>query len=482
MSSRFSAARPKRAGEAFARSHHGERAGSDGEEGAAKKVKFDVRNPSALVADEREEDDILDADVIGRRGGTATKRGAVNIDGYDSDSDNETFHARAQAKSSRDGDKPVNIIDQLDNYDSKLKGTAPAPDEDDDDDMFGGGNSDDKPPAQNKANASGRKNKEVRFLDARDIEGEEHASKSGGQVRLDDGESSDEDDEELAIQEEDVDDEVGAGGLKRHAPKIDAFNMRSEQEDGAFDEAGNFVRKAADTDAVHDRWLEGIKKKDMKKAAEAHEKREAELRRQRKEDDSVITSDMISSLILNLEKGETPLEALARLGRSQAKFKSKAKKVPRWKLKKQNAAEDTMDVDKDAAPEDAAHQRVKTAINQVTEAADRLLGREFPEIYDTEREMLVREYRKETGEEWIEPARPDSPAETSAAGATTEGPESGGEQWEYRWTDGRDGAAKQGPFDTAMMKAWHAAGYFGEGVEFRKAGDDEPWTQTAPFA
>ncbi|KLU81619.1 hypothetical protein MAPG_00704 [Magnaporthiopsis poae ATCC 64411] len=486
MSSRFSAARPKRAGEAFARSHHGERGDSDGEEGSTKKVKFDVRNPSALVADEREEDDILDADVIGKGAGTATKRGAVNIDGYDSDSDNETFHARAQAKSARDGGKPANIIDQLDNYDSKLKGRAPAPDDDDDDDMFGGGNSDDKPPVQDKANTSGRKNKEVRFLDARDIEGEEHTSKSGGQIRLDDGESSDDEDEELAIQEEDVDEEVGAGGLKRHAPKIDAFNMRSEQEEGAFDEAGNFVRKAADADAVHDRWLEGIKKKDMKKAAEAHEKREAEQRRQRKEDDSIMTSDLISSLILNLERGETPLEALARLGKSQVKLKPKAKKVPRWKLKKQNAAEDTMDVDKDAAPEDPAHQRVKTAINQVTEAADRLLGREFPEIYDTEREMLLREYKKETGEEWIEPARPDSPTETSAAGATTEGPEPGaepgGEQWEYRWTDGRDDAAKQGPFDTAMMKAWHAAGYFGEGVEFRRAGDAEAWTQAAPFA
>lgn len=82
MASRFSAARPKRAGEEYARSHH---AGSEGS--SSKKPRFDLRNPSALAPDEREEDDVLAADVIGT--GIGTKRGAVNIDGYDSDSENE---------------------------------------------------------------------------------------------------------------------------------------------------------------------------------------------------------------------------------------------------------------------------------------------------------------------------------------------------------------------------------------------------------
>ena len=63
--------------------------------------------------------------------------------------------------------------------------------------------------------------------------------------------------------------ELGAGGKKSHAPKLDAFNMKNEQEEGRFDAQGNFVRKAADPDAVHDSWLEGVSKKDMKKAKEA---------------------------------------------------------------------------------------------------------------------------------------------------------------------------------------------------------------------
>ena len=41
--------------------------------------------------------------------------------------------------------------------------------------------------------------------------------------------------------------------------------MKNEQEEGRFDAQGNFVRKAADPDAVHDLWLEGVSKKDMKK-------------------------------------------------------------------------------------------------------------------------------------------------------------------------------------------------------------------------
>ena len=47
--------------------------------------------------------------------------------------------------------------------------------------------------------------------------------------------------------------------------------------------------------------------------------------------------------------------------------------------------------------------------------------------------------------------------------------------------NGRDGGDTQGPFDTAMMKAWQDAGYFGEGVEFRRVGNGGDWSQTATF-
>jgi CD2 antigen cytoplasmic tail-binding protein 2 len=470
MSSKYSAARPKRAGETFARAHHGER--SD-DEASSKKVKFDVRNPSALVGDAREDDEVLEADVIGA-GGAATKRGAVNIDGYDSDSENETFQMRAESRKKRgNGDDDVNLADQLDNYDSRLKGGVEEEDDDEDDDMFADEDEDAEEngkPGEATSSSKGRKRKEVRFLDNKDIEGQVMTSKSGGTVRLDDESSSDEEDAELAIQEEGVDEEVGAGGLKKHAPKIDAFNMRQENEEGAFDESGNYVRKAVDPDAVHDRWLEGVSKKEMKKAAAAHERREEEMRQQRKEDDRFITSDLLAALITRLDRGETALEALARLGKDQAKLKPK--KAPKWKQKKQKEANGDMDVDDgEKNTGDAKQAKLKEAINGITEAADRLLKRDYPEIYDTEREMLVREYRSETGDAWVDPPAPESDEDDDGVEPS---------EWEFRWTDGRD-TAKQGPYDGATMKAWQDAGYFNEGVEFRAVGGDESWTRIAKF-
>ncbi|KAK1508538.1 Lin1 family protein [Colletotrichum tamarilloi] len=472
MASRHSAARPKRAGETFARTHHHDAEADDGHD--SKKLKFDVRNPSALAPDAPEEDAILDADVIGGGGG-ATKRGAVNLDGYDSDSDNErNFKSRANEKHKGRKDGDADFFGQLDNYDAKDsgangKGGRVNEDDDEDDDMFAADDDDEEKEgkaAQEGTKAAG-KDKAVRFLDDAQIQGQELQSKSGGQIRLDDEESSDdEEDKELAMQEEGIDEEVGLGGLKRNAPKVEAFNMKDEQEEGRFDEDGNFIRKAVDPNAVHDKWLDGLSKKDLKKAADAHEKREAEARRLRMENDDILTTDLLKALIVRLERGETSLEALARLGKGQPK----TKKIPKWKLKKQNkgGGDETMDVDKEKDQLSPEQQKRKEAIEAITDAADKLLSRDHAEIYDEEREMLVREWQRETGEQWVEPAKDDADDDLSSR------------MWEFRWTDGRDNAEKQGPYDGPTMKAWQDAGYFGEGVEFRLVGDDS-WTRVATF-
>ncbi|KAL2129351.1 hypothetical protein VTI74DRAFT_7912 [Chaetomium olivicolor] len=482
MASRFSAARPKRAGEAFARAHHGKDGDEDGP--THKKVKFDVRNPSALAPSARDEDDdnddVLDADVIGASG-RATKRGAVNIDGYDSDSENETFNARAEARAKKGKEaEDVDLAEAMDSYNSKITaGGGAGADEDEEVDMFG--DFDEDQTALADSSRTTQKDKSVRFLAEDEIEGQESTSKSGGRVRLDNKEGSDseddEDDDEAAIAaeiaEEGIDEEVGMGGLKKHAPKIDAFNMRQEHEEGAFDEMGNYIRKAVDADAVHDRWLEGISKKEMKKAAAAHEKREAELRKQQRENDSVLTGDLFKALILKLEPGETALDALARLRKGQTK--PKGKKIPKWKQKKAKQHEngdDAMDVDAEKEPEDPKQAKIKEAINGIADAADKLMQRDYPNIYDMERERLIREYRNETGEAWVEPSEPYEDGEGGAAAK---------KMWEFRWTDGRDGATKQGPFDGPTMKAWQDAGYFGEGVEFRPAGEEGEWSRLATF-
>ncbi|KAL2179996.1 uncharacterized protein P884DRAFT_256332 [Thermothelomyces heterothallicus CBS 202.75] len=484
MASSFSAGRPKRAGEAFARAHHGEDRGEEAP--TSKKVKFDIRNPSALAPSAQDDDDdndnVLDADVIGTSG-RATKRGAVNIDGYDSDSENETFEARAEARGRKGKQaEDVDLAEAMDNYNSNVTGSGGGGGnaEDDEVDMFG--DFDDRNDDLADNTRTRKEDKQVRFLADEEIEGQEATSKSGGTVRLDDKSESEDDDDEYdeekvaaAMAEQGVDEEVGAGGLKKHAPKIDAFNMKAEQEEGAFDEAGNYIRKAADADAVHDRWLEGISKKEMKKAAAAHEKREAEMRKQQRENDSVLTGDLFKQLIGKLEPGETALDALARLRRSQTK--TKTKQIPKWKQKKAKAKSngdgggDAMDVDAEKEPEDPKQVKIRDAINTIADAADKLMQRDYPNIYEWERERLIREYRNETGEDWVEP--PDEAGEGGRAGEV--------KMWEFRWTDGRDGAAKQGPFDGPTMKAWQDAGYFGEGVEFRPAGEEGEWSRVATF-
>ena len=428
----------------------------------SKKPRFDIRNPSALAPDAAEDDAVLDADVIGGRGHNV-RRNAVNIDGYDSDSENENFGARAAAK-------------------AKEK-EAMSKDEEDED-MFADLAEDfkDGDESDGDAGRKGGKKKAVRFLDEDEIEGQVQHSKSGGHVSADftlngkgksraardeEAESSsdsDVDDEVRASIGNEIDEEVGAGGKKTHAPKLDAFNMKNEQEEGRFDDQGNYVRKAADADAVHDTWLEGVSKKDMKKAKEAADKREEERRKKAIADDSIPTGDVLKTLIPFLERGETVLEALARQGKGKRK-----EKKPKWQSKAKNQKRNSQNghaMDTDMNEEDPAETKRRNDVETITGAADLLLTRGQPEIYDAERELLVRQYKKETGQEWTEPDTTRNDADSSST-----------KMWEYRWADARDGGETHGPYDGATMAAWNNAGYFGEGVEFRQQNGTDGWSR-----
>ncbi|KAF2199320.1 hypothetical protein GQ43DRAFT_442594 [Delitschia confertaspora ATCC 74209] len=446
----FTATRPKRAGEQFTRTHH-----LDTDEPSSKKPRFDARNPSTLAPDAPDEDPVLELDEIGK--GNQIKRNAVNIDGYDSDSSTDNFDARANAKS-----KGAAVTSKHDN--------------DDEDDMFADLNDDAQAEEQDDdAGNDGKKKKGVRFLENHEIEGQEENSKSGGHVAADftagakshtndqDSSSDSGDDEERDRLPEELDEEeareIGAGGKKRHAPKLDAFNMKAEAEEGRFDESGNYVRKAADPLAVHDSWLDGLSKKDIKRAKEAQDKRDAERRQKDIANDSILTSDILSTLIGRMEKGETVLESLQRLG------KGREKKKPKW-LQNKAKADDGTEIDDFAGH--AAEVRRKEAVEAITGAADQLLTRGQTDIYDAEREVLTRQYKRETGEDW----------QDLNVGAQADG--SGTKQWEYRWSDARDSGQHHGPYDGQTMVAWNNAGYFGEGVEFRRVGETE-WSRVVDF-
>lgn len=460
-----SSSKPKRVGEDYAIPQHQD-LGPDGPS-TSKKPRFDLRNPSALAPDELEDDAVLDADEIGRRG-QRVRRNAVNVEGYDSDSENEGFDARAEAKA---------------NAASKES----KADDGSDEDMFAELEEDfAETTAQDTA---ADKKKQVRFLEDNEIEGQVGDSHSGGRVKTDgsipkgkgkgkarddgeDGSDSDSDVEGRAAVGEDIDEEVGAGGKKSHAPLLDAFNMRAEQEDGRFDESGNYVRKAADPDAIHDSWLEGVSKKQMRQAREASDKREEQRRQQSLAQDQVLASDVLGKLISNLERGETILEALARLGKGN-KQRAKRQNKNKNRQRKSNGAADGGDVE--MAEEDPAEVKRKKVIEEITEAADILLGRGQSEVYDAERELLMRQYLRETGEQWVDPPKPEQ-----TEGNNDEGAESN-DMWEFRWSDARDGGEIHGPYDKAMMESWNGAGYFGEGVEFRKGGENGEWVRTPDF-
>ncbi|KAK6361672.1 hypothetical protein TWF730_005386 [Orbilia blumenaviensis] len=421
---------------------------------AAATTQFDLRNPNTLAAstDQDEEYDaetaaILNFDEISGQS-RGVKRNAVNLDGYDSDSSNEGFGGGKVDDYDDDG---------LNNNNKKKK--KKEKDGDDDDDMFGGGDGDEDATAEKNGDKKpAKRKKDVRFLDLQEIEGQEE--KSGDS-------SSGDEDEEAKQDDEEVDEEVGAGGKKKNAPKMDGFNMRAEMEEGKFDDQGNFVRRAVDPDAIHDTWLEGVSKKEMKRAKESHEKREKEAKLRRREEDELITGDLISDLVLCLERGETALEALARL--NTGKKSTKPKKS--WQKKKGRDME--IDAPNEKEPEDPKEKERKEQIEKITTAADRLLSRGFNEIYDEPREFLTRLYKKETNEDWIEPIN-----ETTSSSE----PKEVVDEWEYKWSDGQGDGQIHGPYGGTEMKAWKEAGYFQEGVVFRRKGESESdWTRLPDF-
>ncbi|KAK0662658.1 hypothetical protein DIS24_g1827 [Lasiodiplodia hormozganensis] len=443
--------------------------GTGASDASNKKPRFDYRNPSTLAADAPEEDAILEADEIGKAQ-RQVKRNAVKIDGYESDSSEENFDARAeekarQAKAAEQASKDADDADMFADLEEDFK------DGDEDEEL----------------NREGKgKKKTVTFLEEDQIEGQVADSKSGGHVSADfsmdnkgKGKAKDDDedsssesggDEERDRVDSDMDEELGAGSKKKHAPKLDAFNMKQENEEGRFDDQGNYIRKANDPDAVHDTWLEGLSKKDMKKAKEAEEKREEERRKRAIADDQVLTSDILATLITRLERGETVLEALARLGTGKKKEKPK----PKWQKNKRKANGgtengDAMDVDPAQKEEDPAEKRRREAVETLTGAADQLLTRGQSEIYEQERELLIRQYKRETGDDWVDPPKED---EAVGEGET--------KMWEYRWSDARDGGERHGPYDGQTMNAWSDAGYFGEGVEFRRVGESG-WERVVDF-
>jgi CD2 antigen cytoplasmic tail-binding protein 2 len=205
-----------------------------------------------------------------------------------------------------------------------------------------------------------------------------------------------------------------------------------------------------------------VSKKDMRKAREAEEKREEDRKQRIREQDAVLTSELLAILIRNLDKGESVLEALQRLG------KAKTKQKPKWQKNKRERSS-AMEVDEAEESQKGETER-KAAVEAITEAADQLLSRGKEDVYDAEREVLMRLYQRETGDSWVD-----------AATANHSDDDSTSDEWQFKWTDSRDGGILHGPYDIPTLRSWSEAGYFANGdVEFRKQGRST-WTRAMEF-
>ena len=205
---------------------------------------------------------------------SATRRGRVRTEGYDSDS-------------SDDGEGVVS---------SRKPNVA---DEDNpDDDMFALGG-EEKPEEKYK--------KKKDYLRLGDIEGQEFNS------------GSDDDSEEDEPEDEDDVERRKKAGM---GYELSSFNMRDEMEEGKFTEDGSYVR-SFDPHSVHDRWMEGLGEKEIKMARRRKRQQEKEQKEriqaeERELEESGGKGAIEKELLELLKKGETVLEALQRLG-TQAK-------------------------------------------------------------------------------------------------------------------------------------------------------------------
>lgn len=236
-------------------------------------------------------------------------------------------------------------------------------------------------------------------------------------------------DEEDTMEQGDYDSdekEVGALGRKTNAPRIDAYNMLAELEEGDFDESGNYVRKMKDQKDNQDNWLKTVSRKDIDAAREAvHRKKQEEVERIRKEDEEegeASIGDLLMQLISFLDRGETVLDCLARLGAS-------SKGIRRKKSKGKE-------------PENPH----VLAIEKLTKIAS-LIMRKAPQIdvYGTEKEGLARIYKRESGIELDLTRGRDEVMQDDDEPLSKE-------CWEFVWMGAEDSI--NGPYDTQTMQSW----------------------------
>ncbi|KAN0123770.1 hypothetical protein V8E52_002260 [Russula decolorans] len=355
---------------------------------------------------------------------SATRKGRVKTDGYESDS-------------SDDGEGVVL---------SRRPGADGAAN-DEDEDMFATEPKEDTTKAE-----AGEKKKGEEFLRLGDIEGQEFGR--GGSA--DDGDDGDAGDSSMDDDEPEDEDDAERRKKAGMGYELSSFNMREEMEEGKFSADGMYVRNF-DPHALHDRWMDGLGEREIKlarKRKRRQEKAQMEMMRAEEEElEQLGGKDAVEREVLAmLKKGETVLEALQRLGARNKQSKVKqSSSAPSRTVKALSQNSSAVTDKRPNTPSDVEH---------LTHLASTLLSLGDTDIYSRTYEELVRSVRSagNVDRSWAPP--------------------SADVKYEYKWdvpdTTGGQGQVF-GPYSEEEMQSWYKASYFGstgEKVKVRPVGGD----------
>ncbi|KAH9502855.1 CD2 antigen cytoplasmic tail-binding protein 2 [Bulinus truncatus] len=289
--------------------------------------------------------------------------------------------------------------------------------------------------------------------------------------------------------------------------QITPFNMREELEEGHFDSDGTYIFNK--TKEIHDNWIDNIDWVKVKhtKPEDENKKRPFEYREDSDDEDeekkTLNNIETYEAIISILKEGETPAQAIRRLGKNRSKIPSASQK---WKSKKIKM---TTKTEEDQAAIDNALKEQQEML-RLTELCDILVQQGLVEIYETSYERLVFTLKqlkeknkasrltladtmkdddaldmfaedfdsKEANKIKAPEANSSKDPKESSLFLTPEEPaekkkedekqkEDSGVMWEYKVENTEESELK-GPFTTSQMIIWAEDGTFGAGVFCRK--------------
>ncbi|WVR07987.1 hypothetical protein IAU60_005030 [Kwoniella sp. DSM 27419] len=401
------------------------------------------------------EDDLLEDDLQqgAARDKQRARRSLKDQDGYGSDSSNDE---EGVVPSRRPGAKA---------------------EEDDDVDMFAD-DVDDKEKDKGKGKGKG---KEKEFMDINEIEGQEFERPARSTAAAGEQDSDSEEERARESKGTGLDGDMGA--------EITPFNMKSEMDQGRFTADGEaYMENDKDPNDKHDMWLEDLDKEAIKKARRAHREREKQEQEREEREATGAGRDKELSLMREavdlMQRGETVLEALQRLGFEVEEKKKKEEKEAGGKKKswaeRQKERKKLMAVEQEQA--DSTH--TSNPFTNLSNIVSALTATGHLDVYSLSRESIQR----------MLPAAPAGENQANGGGvaARPPPPPSDKRQFQYRFSmayvrnlpEAQRPVEREvfGPFPALQLKQWRNTGFFGgpacENVELRSLGDDGsngPW-------